>query len=90
MKENKNQGTAFCKQHDEDNNHHLFSNIRNYLCVLRDYEEKSVNKIFHNNDRRKTCVKSAFHLRFIYSSYKIACQQQEENPSVFPAFLLFW
>ena len=48
-----------------------------------DYEEKSVNKIFYDNDRRKACVKLAFRLRFIYSSYKIACQEQVENPPVF-------
>ena len=48
-----------------------------------DYEEKSVNKIFYDNDRRKACVKLAFRLRFIYSSYKIACQEQAGNPPVF-------
>ena len=39
-----------------------------------DYEEKSVNKIFYDNDRRKAWVKSAFRLCLIYNSYKIACQ----------------
>ena len=53
----------------------------------RDYEEKSVNKIFYDNDRRKTGMKSAFRLCFIYNSYKIACQQQAGNP---PVFLLFY
>ena len=34
------------------------------LCKVekRDYEEKSVNKIFYDNDRRKAGVKSAFRL----------------------------
>ena len=41
-----------------------------------DYEEKSVNKIFYDNDRRKTGMKSAFRLCFIYNSYKIACQER--------------
>lgn len=27
-----------------------------------DYEEKSVNTIFYDNDRRQACVKSAFRL----------------------------
>ena len=55
-----------------------------------DYEEKSVNKIFYDNDRRKTGMKSAFRLCFIYNSYKIACQQQAGNPPVFLLFLLLW
>ncbi|MCB6310593.1 hypothetical protein LI256_14100, partial [Lachnospiraceae bacterium 210521-DFI.1.109] len=44
--------------------------------IYRDYEEKSVNKIFYDNDRRKTGMKSAFRLCFIYNSYKIACQER--------------
>lgn len=55
----------------------------NAYRLSRDYEEKSVNKIFYDNDRRKACVKLAFRLRFIYSSYKIACQEQAGNPPVF-------
>ena len=42
------------------------------LCQERDYEEKSVNKIFYDNDRRKTGMKSAFRLCFIYNSWNCA------------------
>ena len=55
---------------------------------LRDYEEKSVNKIFYDNDRRKTGMKSAFRLCFIYNSYKIACQERAGNPPVFLTFFI--
>ena len=41
------------------------------FCGKRDYEEKSVNKIFYDNARRKTGIKSAFRLCFIYNDYKI-------------------
>ena len=54
----------------------------------RDYEEKSVNKIFYDNDRRKTGMKSAFRLCFIYNSYKIACQERAGNPPVFLTFFI--
>ena len=60
-----------------------FSNLQN-----RDYEEKSVNKIFYDNDRRKTGMKSAFRLCFIYNSYKIACQERAGNPPVFLTFFI--
>ena len=53
-----------------------------------DYEEKSVNKIFYDNDRRKTGMKSAFRLCFIYNSYKIACQERAGNPPVFLTFFI--
>lgn len=56
--------------------------------ILRDYEEKSVNKIFYDNDRRKTGMKSAFRLCFIYNSYKIACQERAGNPPVFLTFFI--
>ena len=56
--------------------------------VRRDYEEKSVNKIFYDNDRRKTGMKSAFRLCFIYNSYKIACQERAGNPPVFLTFFI--
>ena len=75
--------------------------IRNILCttrkaalltqkrqIFRDYEEKSVNKIFYDNDRRKTGMKSAFRLCFIYNSYKIACQERAGNPPVFLTFFI--
>ena len=61
-----------------------FSNLQN----KRDYEEKSVNKIFYDNDRRKTGMKSAFRLCFIYNSYKIACQERAANPPVFLTFFI--
>lgn len=54
----------------------------------RGYEEKSVNKIFYDNDRRKTGMKSAFRLCFIYNSYKIACQERAGNPPVFLTFFI--
>ncbi len=54
----------------------------------RDYEEKSVNKIFYDNDRRKTGMKSAFRLCFIYNNYKIACQERAGNPPVFLTFFI--
>ena len=54
----------------------------------RDYEEKSVNKIFYDNDRRKIGMKSAFRLCFIYNSYKIACQERAGNPPVFLTFFI--
>lgn len=57
-------------------------------CLMRDYEEKSVNKIFYDNDRRKTGMKSAFRLCFIYNSYKIACQERTGNPPVFLTFFI--
>lgn len=53
-----------------------------------DYEEKSVNKIFYDNDRRKTGMKSAFRLCFIYNNYKIACQERAGNPPVFLTFFI--
>ena len=53
-----------------------------------DYEEKSVNKIFYDNDRRKIGMKSAFRLCFIYNSYKIACQERAGNPPVFLTFFI--
>ena len=56
--------------------------------LSRDYEEKSVNKIFYDNDRRKTGMKSAFRLCFIYNSYKIACQERAGNPPVFLTFFI--
>ena len=53
--------------------------LKSVFCRTgRDYEEKSVNKIFYDNDRRKTGMKSAFRLCFIYNSYKIACQERAE------------
>lgn len=58
------------------------------LIEMRDYEEKSVNKIFYDNDRRKTGMKSAFRLCFIYNSYKIACQERAGNPPVFLTFFI--
>ena len=56
--------------------------------VFGDYEEKSVNKIFYDNDRRKIGMKSAFRLCFIYNSYKIACQERAGNPPVFLTFFI--
>ncbi|EGN31666.1 hypothetical protein HMPREF0988_00441 [Lachnospiraceae bacterium 1_4_56FAA] len=56
--------------------------------ISGDYEEKSVNKIFYDNDRRKTGMKSAFRLCFIYNSYKIACQERAGNPPVFLTFFI--
>ena len=64
--------------------------FRERICalILGDYEEKSVNKIFYDNDRRKTGMKSAFRLCFIYNSYKIACQERAGNPPVFLTFFI--
>ena len=62
--------------------------IESFHALLRDYEEKSVNKIFYDNDRRKTGMKSAFRLCFIYNSYKIACQERAGNPPVFLTFFI--
>ena len=61
---------------------------RGILIPPRDYEEKSVNKIFYDNDRRKTGMKSAFRLCFIYNSYKIACQERAGDPPVFVTFFI--
>ena len=47
-----------------------------------------INKIFYDNDRRKTGMKSAFRLCFIYNSYKIACQERAGNPPVFLTFFI--
>lgn len=58
------------------------------LEKIGDYEEKSVNKIFYDNDRRKIGMKSAFRLCFIYNSYKIACQERAGNPPVFLTFFI--
>ena len=69
----------------------FLAEIRVYGCLdiwFRDYEEKSVNKIFYDNDRRKTGMKSAFRLCFIYNSYKIACQERAGNPPVFLTFFI--
>ncbi len=64
-------------------------NLRSLMSYyFRDYEEKSVNKIFYDNDRRKTGMKSAFRLCFIYNSYKIACQERAGNPPVFLTFFI--
>lgn len=69
--------------------------LKNYKFIVshiypffRDYEEKSVNKIFYDNDRRKIGMKSAFRLCFIYNSYKIACQERAGNPPVFLTFFI--
>ena len=63
-------------------------NIKLFPKFNRDYEEKSVNKIFYDNDRWKTGMKSVFRLCFIYNSYKIACQERAGNPPVFLTFFI--
>ena len=40
----------------------LEGDINEIIRINRDYEEKSVNTIFYDNDRRQACVKSAFRL----------------------------
>ena len=44
----------------------------------RDYEEKSVNKIFYDNDRRKACIKSVFHLALYIAVTKLHVKSGRE------------
>lgn len=46
--------------------------------AIRDYEEKSVNKIFYDNNRRKACVKSVFHLALYIAVTKLHVKSGRE------------
>ena len=46
--------------------------------IVRDYEEKSVIKIFYDNDRRKDCIKSAFRLDLYITVTKLHVKSGRE------------